>query len=178
MAVLGKMAPNVTIAAAEAVRVAKEMGSTAADIVLFTEELGGEIPVVGTVLKTLAAIREKADTVQTNEEGLKTLEERCTYVTATVVVKLRHSSSSEMDVTPLESCIKDAEKLIERCSRRGWCGRCTKASSDKDEIAALIARVNGLAADLNLAGMVTIERDVKTILVSFLESRVRSQDSF
>eukprot|EP00903_Cladosiphon_okamuranus_P013555 g12626.t1 len=135
------MASSVTDdVTAEVKRVVRNMGSTAADIVDFTHELGGEVPVVDAVLRTLTAIREKVETVQSKTEGMKELERRCTYVTARVVVKRRQNSSSEMDVTPLESCVKAAEEFIERCSRRGWCGRCTKVSSDKDELAKLNPR--------------------------------------
>lgn len=156
-------------------RVVLEMGSTVADIEKFMEELGGEIPVIGTALKTLGAIREKVENVQSNAEGLKALEVRCTYVTARVVVKCRENPSSEISVAPLESYINAAEELLERCSRRGWCGRCTKASSDKDEIAALNARVDSLTGDLSLSGIVTLERVMTAILVSFLKFQVQGK---
>lgn len=166
-----KMASSVCDnVAAEVARVALKMGSTAADMVEFTHELGGEVPVVGPVLITLKAIREKVETVQSNMEGLKALEERCTYVTARVVVKWRQNSSSEMDVTPLKSCVNAAKEFIERCSRRGWCGRCTKASSDRDELANLNVRVDSLIGDLGLAAIVTLDAKVdglKATLVSF-----------
>lgn len=119
----------------------------------------------------MKAIREKVETVQSNVEGLEALEQRCTYITACVVVKYRQNPTSEIDVTPLESCVKAAEEFIERCGRRGWCGRCAKASSDKDEIATLNARVDSLTGDLGLAGVATLNAKVDgltAMLVSFL----------
>eukprot|EP00752_Nemacystus_decipiens_P008592 g7671.t2 len=151
------MASNVSDdVTAEVKRVVRNMGSTVVDIVDFTHEFGGDVPVVGAVLKTLTTIREKAETVQSNMEELKELEKRCTYVTARVIVKLRHNSGLEMDVTPLESCVTAAEEFIERCGRRGWCGRCTKASSDKDEIAKLNVRVDRLIGDMGLAAIANV----------------------
>ncbi|CAM9661379.1 unnamed protein product, partial [Pylaiella littoralis] len=157
-------------AAAEAVRVALTMGSTVVDVLSFMGDLGEELPVIKPVLKTLKVIREKVETVKKNREDLGSLEGRCTYLTACVIVKCRQQPSSGMDVTPLVDCVEDARKVVERCgSRRHQVSNFMKASSDKGEIAGLNARVDRLTGDLGLAGIAVLNGKVdgmKAMLVS------------
>lgn len=54
-----KMAFGLDDSAAEAARLALQIGSVAAEAVSFVAELGEELPVINPVLKMLAAIREK-----------------------------------------------------------------------------------------------------------------------
>lgn len=61
---LGNMATKFSDAAVEAANLALKMGSAAVDMVSFIEGFGGELPVVGSVLKTLKAMRETVETVQ------------------------------------------------------------------------------------------------------------------
>lgn len=162
-------------AAVEAANLALKMGSAAVDVVSFMADLGEELPVLNPLLKTITAIREKVETVKSNREELHALQQRCTYVTACVIVKLRQgpSSSSGLDVTPLKDCIDAARTFTERCSQRRKLWRVLKASSDKDELATLNARVDRLAGDLSLAGIVTVlgeATDLKGILVRFLSN--------
>ncbi|CAM9689674.1 unnamed protein product, partial [Laminaria digitata] len=119
--------------------------------------LGEELPFINPVLKTLNAIREKVETVRRNREGLTALHKRCTSITERVIDKCRQNPSSEMDVTPLEECVEDVRNLVERCSI--WRNKvlvALKASSDKDEIAELNARVDRLTGDLGLTGITTL----------------------
>ncbi|CAN0159406.1 unnamed protein product, partial [Pylaiella littoralis] len=157
-------------AAREAARVALTMGSTVVDVVSFMGDLGEELPVIEPVLKTLKVIREKVETVKKNREDLGSLEGRCTYLTACVIVKCRQQPSSEMDVTPLVDCVEDARKFVERCgSRRHQVSNFMKASSDVGEIAGLNARVDRLTGDLGLAGITVLNGKVdgmKAMLVS------------
>ena len=164
------MASHISDAAADAANLALRIGSNAADAVSFVAELGKELPFIKPLLQTLTAIREKVETVKNNRQELKALEERCTYVTACVVVKCRRNPRSEMDVTPLEGSVKDVSNFVERCCRRGRVTRVLKASSDKDEIARLNAHVGRLTGDLGLAGIAVIEGkadEIKAMLVSF-----------
>lgn len=156
-------------AGAQAARLALRIGSNAADAISFVADLGEELPLLSPVLKTLKAIREKVKTVNSNREELETLEDRCTYITACVIVKCRQNSSSGMNVTPLEDCVEATLKFVERCSRRGRVSRVLKASSDRDEIAGLNAVVDRLTGDLGLAGIAVLEGkadDMKAMLVS------------
>lgn len=162
------MASNFSDATAEAARIAVKIGSAAADGASFMADLGEELPVVKPVLKTLKALHETVKTVKSIGEDLGSLEERCTYLTACVIVKCRVQPSSDMSVAPLTECIEAAWKFVERWSRRGRFWRVIKASSDKDEIAGLNARVDRLTRDLGLAGIATLNRktdNVNTILV-------------
>lgn len=165
------MASHFSDAAADAANLALRIGSTAADAISFVTELGDELPFIRPLLKTLTAIREKVETVKNNREELKALYERCTYVTACVVVKCRQNPRSEMDVVPLEDCVGTAVwEFVERCSRRSRVWRVLKASSDKDEITRLNARVGRLTGDLGLAGIAVVEGkadDIKAMLVRF-----------
>lgn len=63
-----------------------------------------------------------------------------------------------MDVTPLKNCVEAVKAFVDICAEKNWRGRFRrvfKASDDKDEIAELNARVDRLAGDLQLAGIVT-----------------------
>lgn len=156
-------------AAAEAAGIALKIGSAAVDAVSFMADLGEELPVVEPVLKTLKAIREKVESVKQNREDLGSLEERCTYVAACVIVKCRKHAISDVDVTPLVDCIEAARKFMDRCSRRGRVSRILSASGDKDEIARLNARVDRVTGDLGLAGIAILNRkvdDMNELLVS------------
>lgn len=47
-------------------------------------------------------------------------------------------------------------KFVDRCSRRGRVSRVLKASSDREEIARLSARVDQLSGDSSLAGVASV----------------------
>lgn len=167
--IIGGMAGGFGGAVTEAGDLALRMGSNAADTVSFVAKLGEELPLISPVLKTLAAVREKVETVRSNQEELKALGQRCSYATACVVVKCRKNSRSEMDLTPLKDCVEAVWKFVERCSRRSKVSRVLKASSDKDEIAGLHACVDRLTGDSGLAGIAVLEGkadDLKEMLVS------------
>ncbi|CAM9662115.1 unnamed protein product, partial [Pylaiella littoralis] len=162
--------------AAEAARVALTMGSTVVDVVSFMGDLGEELPVIKPVLKTLKVIREKVETVKKNREDLGSLEVRCTYLTACVIVKCRQQPSLGMDVTPLVDCVEDARKFVERCgSRRHQVSNFMKASSDKGEIAGLNARVDRLTGDLGLAGIAVLNGKVD-VMKAMLERISKNLD--
>eukprot|EP00903_Cladosiphon_okamuranus_P014799 g13708.t1 len=143
--------------AAEATRLALKIGSAAADAMSFVADLGEELPLVQPVLKTLRTIRDKVETAKTNPEELTALHHRCAYITACFIVKCRRNSS-ELDVAPLEDCIRAVEKFVGRCARRGVVSRVLKASSDKDEILRLKERLRDLEGDLSLAGIAMLEK--------------------
>ena len=173
MEMAGSLSRVAAGAASEAGCLALKIRSNAADAISLVAELGEELPVVSPVLKTLQAIREKIDTVRSNREALVALEERCTYVTACVVVKCRKNCRSEIDLTPLKGCVEAVWNFVERCSRRGRVSRVWKASSDKDEIAGLNACVDRLTGDMGLAGIVILEGkadNVTAMLVSSIAS--------
>lgn len=151
-----EMAFDLDDAVAEAAKLALQIGSVAADAVSFVAELGEELPLIQPVLKTLAAVRDKVETVKCNREGLEALSERCTYITACVILKCRRNPASGMDVAPLEACVEGVAKFVGRCSRRGRLSRVLKASGDKEEIAWLNAHVDQLTGDLGLAGIATL----------------------
>lgn len=159
-------------AAAAAANLALKMGSTAADAIVFIAEVGDKLPFLEPVLGTIKAIREKVQTVERNREELSALEERCTYITACVIEKHSRNATSEMDVTPLKTCVEEVEAFVKFCgssSRRARFKRFVKGSDDKDEIAGLNARIDRLTSDLGLAGIVIVAKKVdnlKTILVS------------
>eukprot|EP00752_Nemacystus_decipiens_P013300 g11780.t1 len=144
-------------AVAEAAGLAVKIGAAAADTFELVADLGEELPLVQPVLKTLRAINEKVETAKSNSEELAVLHQRCAYTTACFIVKCRRDAS-ELDVTPLEDCIKTVEKVVGRCGHRGIVSRVLKASSDKDEILRLKERIRDLEGDLSLAGIAVLER--------------------
>ncbi|CAN0402751.1 unnamed protein product, partial [Ectocarpus sp. 8 AP-2014] len=126
----------------------------------------------------LTAIREKVKTVTSNREDLAALRERCAYITACVIVKFR-KGSSELDVAPLEDCIRAAAALVEHCGRRGKLLRVLKASSDRGEIAALNTRIRALESDIGLAGITVVGRkidDLKTVVEKMANKQAASQE--
>ena len=72
-----------------------------------------------------------------------------------------------MDVGPIELCVEAALQFVKRCSQRGKVSRVLKASSDKDEIAALNVRVDRVRGDLGLAGVAAILVSVFPLMVCF-----------
>ncbi|CAM9514954.1 unnamed protein product [Ectocarpus sp. 8 AP-2014] len=170
------MATTLSDAAVEAANLALKMGSTAVGMISFIEGFGGELPVVGTVLKTLTAMRETVETVQQNRDELAALEKRCTYMTACVIVKFRQipQPGSGPGVTPLKDCVVAAEKFAERCKKRRMIWKIVKTFSVKDELAALNARIDRLVGDLGLAGIATVLGEVAD-LKGMLEQMVSNQ---
>lgn len=152
-------------ATAEAAKLALKMGSATADIVSFMAELGEELPLLQPALGTLAIICQKVETVRNLPEESAALHARCTYLTACVIVKCRRVSS-ETNVAPLDACLKEVAKCVERCGQRGRLSRVMKASHDKAEIARLNASLDRLSGDIGLASIATVEQKVDTILVS------------
>ena len=161
------MPADLSEAGAQAASLALKMGSAAVDAITFMAGLGEELPVIEPVLKTLTAIREKVETVKSNRGELAALRERCTYITACFIVKCRQNPSSAMDVGPIELCVEAALQFVKRCSQRGKVSRVLKASSDKDEIAAMNARVDRVRGDLGLAGVGAILVSVFPLMVCF-----------
>ncbi|CAN0075431.1 unnamed protein product [Scytosiphon promiscuus] len=170
------MAATAGNAAAEAARLAIEMGSAAVDLVSFMACLGEELPVMNSALKTLKTIRVTVESVRSHMEEIEVLENRCTYMTACFIIKCRQNPSSTMVVTPLEDCMEEVENFTRRCSRRGKLSRVLKASSDKDEIAELNARLNRLTGDLGLAGIATLEGKIDG-MTAILERMGKNQDA-
>ncbi|CBJ27327.1 conserved unknown protein [Ectocarpus siliculosus] len=172
------MVTTLSDAAVEAANLALKMGSTAVDMISFVHRGdGGELPVVGTVLKTLTAMRETVETVQQNRDELAALEKRCTYMTASVIVKFRQipQPGSGLDVTPLKDCVVVAEKFAERCKKRRMRWEIVKAFSVKDELATLNARIDRLVGDLGLAGIATVLGEVADLKGMMLEQMVSDQ---
>lgn len=101
-----------------AAKLVREMSSAAADWLVFVTELSEELPVLGTVLKTLSNIRDKVEGVKSNREDLAALHNRCAYLTACVIDKCRRGSF-DLGVALLEACVVEVGKFVDRCSRRG-----------------------------------------------------------
>ena len=162
------MAADFSGVGEHAASLALKMGSAAVDAISFMTGLGEELPIVKPVLMKLMAVREKVETVRNNREELAELHERCTYMTACLIVKYRQNLSVDMDVAAVEDCVEATLKFIERCNRRGKVSRVLSASSDKDVIAALKTRVDNLTGDLGLAGIAVLEKayNMATTLVS------------
>eukprot|EP00903_Cladosiphon_okamuranus_P014761 g13678.t1 len=168
------MAGEVSNAAGNAATIALKLSSATADAISFVATLGEELPCISPILKTLKAIREQVETVKSNREELKALEERCRYMTAYVVAKFKENPRSDMNVSPLEDCVKVVGGFVDRCSRRDRLSWVVKASSDKDDIAQLNARIDRLAGDFGLAINAILERKVDK-LTTTIESMETEQ---
>lgn len=102
------------------------------------------------------------------------MQDRCSYLTACVIVKLQQSSSM-LDVAPLVECVEEVERLVGQCGRRGRFGRVIKAEHDKHEIANLHGRMGHLTQDMGLGGIVVVHGKVDN-LVGTLENLIARQD--
>lgn len=190
--------------AAEAARLALAMSPPSAEsdtssLMPLVSNLCKELPSMQPVLESLKATRRHLDAVKENMEALEALQERCTFVTACVVVRCRHSSSSKqavvVDVSPLVGCVEEIERLGNCCGGGGGGGgsgdgreRCPTpwglgVEVVKEEIERLRSRVGVMTRDMGLADDATVERkvdDLSGLLVSFLsilEGRVVSSNS-
>ena len=117
-------------AAREAVNLAVRIGSATVDLASVVADLGEELPVASTVLKTLKAIHSKVETIKSNKEEIITLKKRCDYITACVIIKHKRFPSFATDIAPLEQCLLDVEQLVERCSRRRPIFRCLRSRKE------------------------------------------------
>lgn len=176
---VGEMAADLRDAPVQAAKLALQIGSAVADGVSFVTEIGEQWTLVGPILTTLKVIRKKVETVKSNREELKALQERCTYITACVVVKCRRVSS-KIEVEPLEACVKAIKKLVEDCIRRQE-SRCAylcffaKANTDKNDIEGLKERLKNVEADLSLAGIATVEEKVDSLKIFLVSCLGRSR---
>ncbi|CAM9267893.1 unnamed protein product [Ectocarpus fasciculatus] len=150
------MPPALNDVAAETTKLAVKIGSAAVDGITVMAGLCEELPAVEPLLKTLRIIRETMETVKSNREKLAALDERCTYLTANVVVRCRQNiPASEIDVFHLEQCINTVGKLVDACSERGKVSRVFKAKEVDREINGLNVRLDSLTSDMGLAGVAT-----------------------
>lgn len=176
-AVAGKMAANLSDVAEEAANLALRIGSDAVDAISFMAEIGEELPFIKPVFGTLKAIRGAVETVKNNRKELESLERRCTYLTACVIVKTKHSAGPQMDVAPLEGFLKEVESVVDRFSTRrrttrGKVKGVWKASGDKEEITRLKEGMRDLEADLNAAGIATLAEKTGTLEERLVSSRM------
>lgn len=149
--------------ATEAPGLALRIGSAVSDLAAFVVDIGQDFPLIYVVLKTLKNIRDKVDTIKNNQAALDALHQRCTCITACVIVKCRRSPPSEVDITPLVERIEEVHGLVERFSLRTRISRVLKASSDKVEIVHMHDRIGELTDDMGLAGILAVERDVNDL---------------
>lgn len=161
-------------AVSEAARLALRIGWVTADTASALADVGEGLPWVGGLLTVVRTIRDKVDTAISNKSELKELQERCTYLTACVIVRCRQSSS-EINVSPLVDCVTHVQRVVEGCSRRGRFTRVIKSKEDKDEIAELHGRLGKLTRDMGLAGVVVVEGKVDN-LNGLLRQLVDKQD--
>lgn len=168
--------------ATEAAKLALRIGSAATDAAEFALELGESFPLVYVVLKTLKTIRDKVDTLKSNKDGLKALHERCTCITACVIVKCRRGEPpSDVDLRPLVDRIEEVERVVARYFKRGKVSRFLRSSYDNYEIARLHDRIGDMTEAMGLAGIFAVERkvdDLKRLLVSVCSNASMSMACF
>lgn len=140
--------------ASEAAMLARDIGSAVSGAL----DLCRDFPVIAPVLKTLSAIRGNVDAARSNADELLSLRDRCTYLTACVVVKWRcNGSSGFIDLSLLGECVDRAESLARQCGHRGRIHRFLLAGRDQSSIAAVHRRLDSLTDDMGLAGIVAVE---------------------
>lgn len=163
-------ATEIVDAATEAAKLALRIGSAASDAAEFALELSENFPLVYVVLRTLKIIRDKVDNLKSNKDGLKALHERCTCITACVIVKCRRGDPpSDVDLRPLVDRMEEVERVVARYFKRGKVSRFLRSSYDKYEIARLHDRMGDTTEAMGLAGIFVVERkvdDLRRLLVS------------
>lgn len=91
--------------------------SGAADAVELAAELGVELPFIGTIFKTINAIREKVEKGQSNREKLIDLHERCSRITARFIAKFK-TELSGFDVAPQKSLVQGLDTFVTDCQQK------------------------------------------------------------
>lgn len=185
--------------AAEAARLALAMSPPSAEsdtssLMPLVSNLCKELPSMQPVLESLKATRRHLDAVRENMEALEALQERCTFITACVLVRCRHSSMSKqpvvVDVSPLIGCVEEIERLGNCCGGGGEGSgdgreRCPTpwglgVDVVKEEIEKLGSRVGGMTREMGLADVTSVERkvdDLSGLVVSFVDPRGKEGSS-
>lgn len=87
-------------AATDAAGLALRIGSAMSDLTSFMVDIGQDFPLIYVVLKTLKNIRDKMDTIKSNQAALEALHQRCACITACVIVKCRCDKSVSSRCSP------------------------------------------------------------------------------
>lgn len=134
------------------------------------------------VLETLAAIHESLSAVRGRKEELEVLTYKVTYMAACLIIKhhfttidasssvIENNNNNKADLTPLMECIEAVEGLVHyRTGRRNRVSMILKAGGGskkrkKSDIAELHGRIDDLAKEMELEGIVAVFKGV--LLVS------------
>eukprot|EP00903_Cladosiphon_okamuranus_P014780 g13693.t1 len=145
---------------ASAGELAGKILSGAADAVEFVAELGVELPFIGPIFNTINAIREKAEKVQSNREKLIDLHERCSRITARIIVEFK-TKLSGLDVAPLERLVQDVDTFVTGYQQNSVGAEIWKHDEIEGKIAGLHEGIDRLERDLSLAGIAMIADEMR-----------------
>lgn len=127
--------------------------------------VGAATPVVQTFCIALQEAKGIVDGAKRNKEQLEKLRERCESITVQVIDKARASTSSQIDLTPLEKCVDEIKALVKRYDAQGCCARLVQFRRDGDDIEGLRETIEAVVPVMGLAVGVTAVDLANQILV-------------
>ena len=134
-----------------------KIGSSAIDVAMLVAEVGREVPTASAVLRAFLAVHDTVEKVNANKDELEALRDRCRYLT-TSVLETCGGRPTARDLKPLEDCLLDAAKVVEKCGGRKWAIKVMKATKGKGEIGNINTRLDRLVNDMGLSGTMEILR--------------------
>ena len=134
-----------------------KIGSSAIDVAMLVAEVGREVPIASAVLQAFLAVHDTVEKVNANNDELKALRDRCRYLTASVVETCGRCSTG-LNLKPLEDCLLDAAKVVEKCGGRNRVMKVVKATKDMGKVDNINTRLDRLVNDMGLSGTMEILR--------------------
>ena len=133
------------------------IGSAAIDVTMLVAEVGREVPIASAVLQAFRAVHDTVEKVNYNKNELEALRDRCKYLTTSALTTCGGRSTG-LNLKPLEDCLLDAAKVVEKCGGRKRAMKVARATKDKGEIDNFNTRLDRLVIDMGLSGIMEILR--------------------
>lgn len=136
------------------IQAAQEAAENVIDVTTSILKIGEDMPLVGGLCTAVLNAKDMVDEASRNKEELDKLCARCRGITVQVVEKLRGTPSLNIDVSTLEGCVEELEKVAKRYGRKCWCTRLAQFRKDGEDIQDLRTRIDSAINDLTAAGVV------------------------
>eukprot|EP00752_Nemacystus_decipiens_P003237 g2995.t1 len=118
--------------------------------------VGTATPIVAPLCIALLKAKNIVDEVSRNKEDLEEMCEWCNLITEQVIIKATSLSTPTIDVSPLQECVDDLNKVAKRYHRRdrGRWARFVYSRKDGEDIERLRVRIQTIVPIMGLAGFV------------------------
>eukprot|EP00752_Nemacystus_decipiens_P010888 g9681.t1 len=119
-------------------------------------EVGAATPVVAPLCVALLKVKGVVDGVSRNKEELEEMHKWCRLITEQVIVKAKASSTSTIDVSPLQKCVDELNKVAKRHRDRGRLARFVHSRNDGEDIQRLRVSIQTVVPIMGLAAVVDL----------------------